>query len=159
MENLEFQFDKKTAIIVGLFMAGLGSFLLIISIPLILTGGPPFFLILVVFLFFVSCICLTGATAAKLDPNLGKLSKMTRVLFWAKSRSYDLSDFWGIQIREVMIGNIMYNTLSSFYYIQLIGKNKVSLPWVSLHIKQAREKVEQIARVSKLPVDTGSGTP
>jgi len=106
--------------------------------------------------FRLYLICFTGKATAKLDPNSGQLLKTTRVLFWAKSRLYDLSEFHAVGIREVMIGSAMHNNLSSFYYIQFIGKNRVSLPPVSCNIKQAREQLEEIARVVNLPSNTDS---
>ena len=156
LEILEFESDREMATLFGIFMAGMGAFLLIINVLLILTGGPAFFLILVVLLFCISSICFTGKATAKLDPNSGQLLKTTRVLFWAKSRLYDLSEFHAVGIREVMIGSAMHNNLSSFYYIQFIGKNRVSLPPVSCNIKQAREQLEEIARVVNLPSNTDS---
>lgn len=147
---MEYRQDKLTIIAIGLILAFIGVMNLAFGITFIRDQGA-FLVLLGILLICGSIASFTYKSIVKIDSQTKCVEKTLGALFWSKSKSCNFSDFHKVGITTGTRGGT--GPIRTVYFVQLVGKDNLSIPGMSSDCGKISQKADEIAKMMDLPFD------
>jgi len=149
---MEFRSNKLIGIAVGLITGFIGVFNLLMFLTFSDQGAPFFLGLLGIIFIIISVAAFTFRKLVRIDKKRILVERAIRALFWKKIQLFAIEDFNGIGITKGSRGH-KYSGPTTIYFVQLLGRENVSIPGSSPDLGTILSRARQISGFVNLPID------